>query len=299
MTDFIHSLQHPRVRQLAWICFSEPLIANFSGLTDDSPHKVTAPAFQLHEGRRQWLRSLDQEPGPLLDYIDEHCKSRRLGLIFESYWHFFLKEDPDTTLLAHNLPVRDEGRTLGEFDVLYHCHRRDQSIHLELAIKFFMATLSPLAPGNALSYWLGPNSRDRLDIKWARMASHQLALPHRSASRAVLSNFGINSLAQEVAIKGWLFHHASGTPLHPNIHPEHPRGFWQHRSDFLQQENRASWRYLSKPAWLGDRDDSDKLTDKYLALAAERPVMVLSDNGERRMIAPDSWPASVLGNDSD
>ena len=293
MKDFIHSLQHPRVRQLAWICFSDPLIADFSSLAGDLQGKVTAPAFQLHDARRNWLRALDRTPAPLLDYLAQHCSSPRLGLLFESYWHFFLREDPDTTLVANNVPVRAQGRTLGEFDVIYYCHQRRTHVHLELALKFFMATATAPEPKNSLSYWLGPNSRDRLDIKWARMASHQLALVYAPESREILNEFGVDDFVQEAAVKGWLFHHSQTIPIHPAIHSEHPKGIWQTRSEFLESEDPTQWRYLSKPHWLGDWDDSDPLAEKPLRLATERPIMVLTNSGQRRMIAPDNWPATI------
>lgn len=289
MSNFIHSLKHASVRQLAWACFSEPLIADFSGLAA----KVTAPVFELHEDRRRRLQALDQQPEPLLAYMRSHCKSPRLGLRFESYWHYFLETDPEVDLIAHNLPVREEGRTLGEFDVLYFCHQRQTTIHLELAIKFFMATGLTLKTNNLLSVWLGPNSRDRLDIKWRRMRSHQLALSETPAAQRALSQLGISSVAKEVSIKGWLFHQRSDEALHPAINPAHQRGSWLYRRDFLAREEPGNWHYLPKPEWLGDFEQAEMIGERALALCTHRPVMLLNRDGERLMVAPDHWPASI------
>ncbi len=291
MKDILRSFNDPLVRQLAWACFAPPLIADFGNLAD----KVTAPAFELHEDRYNALLALDANPSALHNYLTEHCRSQRLGLVFEALWHFFLLNDRETELITHNLPIRDAGRTLGELDILYFCHRRQQTIHLELAVKYFMATPSPLVRGDDLSYWLGPNSRDRFDIKWRRMHSHQLALIDTPAAQHVLSEFSLGDLKQEVAFKGWLFHHRRGTPVHENINPEHPRGLWWTKSDFLESQNLTDWRYLVKPRWLADEQGATTIDDSVISLATSRPVMLVNSAGERIMLTPDHWPASIEG----
>ena len=285
----LHSLNDPMVRQLAWACFAPPLIADFSNLAD----KVTAPAFELHEDRYQRLLALDARPAPLHAYMAEHCKSQRLGLVFESLWHFFLAHDPEVELITHNLPVREGGRTLGEVDILYFCKQRKRAIHLELAVKYFLATAEPQVAGDGFSHWLGPNSLDRLDIKWQRMLSHQLALLSTPAAEKALASFALPAVDQEVAIKGWLFHHRAGTTLHPNLNPQHPRGLWWPRSQFLQEHAVQAWRYLPKPLWLADEKSATEIDASVIALSEKRPVMLINGEGERIMLTPDHWPKSI------
>ncbi len=289
MNDKVRAFKQPLVRQLAWACFSPPLIADFSDLAD----KVTAPAFELHEDRYHRFMALDADPSPLQNYLAENCRSQRLGLVFESLWHFFLQNDPETELIAHNLPIRDKGKTLGELDVLYFCHHRQRAIHLELAVKYFMATEQPAIEDEALSSWLGPNSRDRLDIKWQRMLSHQLALVNRPAAQSILNELAISELEQEVAIKGWLFHHCKVAALSENINPLHERGLWYTRSQFLIEQNPENWLYLVKPDWLADEENAVAIDDSVLALSNRRPVMLINTGGERIMLTPDHWPDSI------
>lgn len=285
MTAFLSSLTDPLVRRLAWACFSEPLIKDFGALAD----KVTAPVFELHEDRQRWLRQLDADPARLHVFLQKRCHTPRLGLVFEALWHFFLEEDPQTDLLAHNLPVREHGRTLGEFDILYYCRERERAVHLELALKFFMADAQPCIAGDKLSLWLGPNSRDRLDLKWGHLRRHQLALVQTASARKLLEDLGLDDVDQEVSFKGWLFHHREGTPLHTSINPAHPRGQWWPVSagDTALQ---ARWRYLAKPRWLDDYSASQALDETALALAHQRPIMLINARGERRMLAPEIWP---------
>ena len=125
----------PAVRDLAWACFSEPLFL-CKGLPPGAGPLQNC-TLQLTPERAQWLERLDREPAALLAQVEETRKGR-LGLYFEHLWHFFLRQDPAVDLLAHNLPVRHGTRTLGEFDCLYYCHQRQQYIHLELAVKFYL-----------------------------------------------------------------------------------------------------------------------------------------------------------------
>ena len=111
----------PAVRDLAWACFSPPLLHNDQLLAD--PGGLTNCYLELTPQRRDWLAALDRDPSALLEHLAVNAP-RRLGLYFERLWHFFLQADPAVELLAHNLPVRDGGVTLGEFDCLYYCRRR-------------------------------------------------------------------------------------------------------------------------------------------------------------------------------
>ncbi len=98
---------------------------------DCAETRVGTPQLPLTDERKEWLNALDRDDHALRQYMQAHCHSKRLGLVFESLWHFFLQEDPATELIAHNIPVRDGNKTLGEFDVLYYCHNTQQAIHLE------------------------------------------------------------------------------------------------------------------------------------------------------------------------
>ena len=129
-----YQYKNQEVRDLAWSCFAPPLIRVQQAAPDSNVRDCTP---ELSAQRRQWLEHLDRDPSALLEYLATRS-SRRLGIYFESLWQFFLREDPDFELVAHNLPVHDGTRTLGEFDCIYFCKTRERFIHLELAAKFFL-----------------------------------------------------------------------------------------------------------------------------------------------------------------
>ena len=123
------------VRDLAWACFSPPLLLS-PGLAQPE-EAVSNCGLGLTDARRSWLERLDRDARPLLEHLARR-RGSRLGIYFEQLWHFFLTEDPAVDLVAHNLPVRADGRTIGEFDCLYYCRERRRHVHLELAVKYYL-----------------------------------------------------------------------------------------------------------------------------------------------------------------
>ena len=115
---------------------------------------------------RKWLTQLDNSPTPLLETIQRR-PTRSVGHYFETLVRFFIEDGPHFELLAHNLQVHVDKRTLGAMDFVV----RDQFgavEHWEVAVKFYLgASEIP-----RWSSWIGPNQRDRLDIKLQRMRDH-------------------------------------------------------------------------------------------------------------------------------
>ena len=91
MTELPITLTNRHVRDLAWACFSPPLL-HTQKLADDQ-HNVANCGLSLTPTRTAWLQQLDHNPGPLLDYLAQQSHTR-LGLYFEQLWHFFLAQDP-------------------------------------------------------------------------------------------------------------------------------------------------------------------------------------------------------------
>lgn len=202
--EALGQLEHPMVRDLAWAVFSEDLI--LADAVDPRANALRPCALsEATPSRLAWLQALDRSPQPLIDHLESR-KEQRLGLYFESLWHFFLRADPGAELLTHNLPVREAGRTVGEFDCLYRCRDSGETVHLELAVKFYLYT----GPGSGDSRderadWLGPGRRDRLDRKLSHLAAHQTRLATDPAACRLLQSRGLTPDRIEVAVKGRLF----------------------------------------------------------------------------------------------
>ncbi len=213
----LRQLAHPMVRDLAWAVFSDDLM--LASTIDPGRPALRACALSvLTEERLAWLRALDREPQPLLKAVGPRA-GRRLGLYFEALWHFFLDCEPSVELLAHNLPVREAGRTVGEFDCLYRCRDSGDTVHLELAVKFYLYTgPGSGATGDDRADWLGPGRRDRLDRKLSHLARQQTRLADDPAAQRLVAARGLTPDRVEVVVKGRLFRRP-GQPCLP------PTGF--------------------------------------------------------------------------
>ena len=294
-------LQTRVVRDLAWSCFSAPLLLSSQleeriGLSNSD--------FALTKDRMAWLQSLDLEPKPLTDHLAK-SSTRRLGLYFENLWHFFLEQDPEVELLAHNLAVRDSKRTLGEFDCIYFCHRRQRSVHLELAVKFYLS--APAATGSDQSSWLGPNSSDRLDLKLQRMLSHQICLAHTPEGRAALAELGVSDPLLEIEIKGRLFNHwLTPAPPPPGYNLSLSMPSWRRLRELGNMDEDGSVHYLplERSQWLspvsscnGSMLNIAELVNHGAANLESNPrpiqIAVIDGNNERErfFLVPDNWPS--------
>lgn len=228
---------------------------------------LTDASFALTPPRHAWLESLDRQPQPLIEHLASR-RSHRLGIYFESLWQFFLTHDPACDLLAHNLPIHHEGRTLGEFDCLYFCHERQQVIHLELAVKFFLGfsedRVSQETPSTSTSQanqWLGPDAKDRLDLKLAHLLQKQTRLSDTPAAKEALKAMNIEVDAKEVAFRGYLFTPGE-QPLAPpaGFNTLQPLSHWFTCSAIVQEYSQSNFAQnipgdafilLPKMQWLG------------------------------------------------
>jgi hypothetical protein len=248
------------VRELAWACFAAPVMDS-TQLLQATPD-VANCGIALTPERMRWLKALDDQPQSLLAHMNQ-LRSPRLGLRFEHLWHFLLTEDPALDLVAHNLPVRENGRTLGEFDCLYYCHQRQQHYHLELAVKFFLSDRQNSQNGDHSQWheWLGPDSKDRLDLKVEHLCHKQIRLSDLPAAIAELNKLGIDRPAREIEIKGHLFqarHDPLPAPL--GFHQSSTLSHWVHCKDLasiLSEGSDECYRLLSKPEWLGAKRRED------------------------------------------
>lgn len=304
----LHTYRIREVRDLAWACFSPPLL-QAGQLTDDG-HNVAGCDLPLTPARRRWLQALDRDPAPLLAHLQRR-PARRLGIYFEQLWQFFLAGDPAVELVAHNLPVREGGKTLGEFDCLYFCRERRRHYHLELAVKFFLGHRAGTTGDTASHWheWLGPDAEDRLDRKIHRLFRRQLTLGETAAAREPLSRLGITSPVPELAFKGQLFQ-GWADPLPPPFRYNRERRFGQwlrigELEGFLAARSADAFLVLPRLRWLApalaepaDRIYSRARLAKHLHChfaTTDRALLVASLDGGggetgRFFVTAEHWP---------
>lgn len=310
----IYPYQTQEVRDLAWACFSPPLL-HLEQL--EAASGTGGCALQLTAARRMWLEQLDRDASALLAHLAQR-PTHRLGLYFEHLWHFFLEQDPQTKLLAHNLPIHAEGRTLGEFDCIYFCQLRQRPVHLELAVKYFLGARDTTR-GEAPSEWrewLGPDTADRLDLKLSHLLSRQIRLGDQPIARQCLLELGIEEPLKEIALKGYLFQPLTDPLTSPMAYnyANHLHS-WVTRSQLpaaLELEDARRFLVLPKQCWLsqarweptsGSINQAELLLETRQRLERDTyPLLVaaLDEYGwesNRFFVTPDGWPLSMSKGD--
>ncbi len=89
LADLPARLQHPQVRDLAWVLCSPPLLARYDGLIPRHPLRASAWAAAPQRLER-WLQALDRAPQALLASLPA-LHGNRLGRYYEELWQFALR----------------------------------------------------------------------------------------------------------------------------------------------------------------------------------------------------------------
>ncbi len=198
--------QHTTVRDIHWLLTSPTLFAQSLGGFEAFNFELDDQALQ------QWLASLDNSlAADTSAFPDEILRRhhRRLGLYFEALLQFCLTQGWEHgitpfRLLEHNTQINVEGITSGEIDLLVR-HNDGRVIHVEAAVKYYLAKENAAAWDN----WIGPNARDRLDLKLSRLLEHQLPLLTRTEAKPLLLEWqqkhGITTLHSQFFLRGVFF----------------------------------------------------------------------------------------------
>ncbi len=137
-----------------------------------------------------------------LKWPEEYSGNPRLGFLYQHVVSELFSNSNQYNLLAEEIQLSENGRTLGAVDFIVEDLAEKQIEHWEVAIKFY------LLHGEL---WYGPNAKDRLDLKLSRMLDHQLAM---SSSKAFHSKFPEWSNATKNLLMqgGYILIHLKTTP---------------------------------------------------------------------------------------
>jgi hypothetical protein len=315
LDTLLGTLRDSVVRDLAWLLLSADL------LRPQPPAGVLASPFETPQELHatvDWLRALDVAPQALHRDLAT-TRMTRLGRYAEWLLGWFLQHGPAARLIAAGVPLRRAGVTLGECDFLLQT-QQGARLHWELAVKCYLhaGDVSSQTPVRLADY-VGPNLKDRFDLKLAHLLNHQLPLSAREEFAWVGH---VGPWTPQMFIKGWLFYrHGDASVNALELDPGHGRGWWVTRSDWpaFAESHAQKWRVLPRLAWLaprrvesdepgGDAHAADEATGALCVdaqtLAGQTshqhgPAMVVAfaedDAGDliersRGFIVPDEWP---------
>lgn len=280
-------------RDLIW-CLNSP------GLVADGADHTIWPSDAWYEQLQGIIGDALPQPG--------HRHHFRLGQHFEQSLKYWLNEQIDYSLLAANLQVHDKKRTVGEFDFLV--SHQNVTQHWEAAVKFYLGT----GDCTQMSNWYGPNTADRLDIKYDRLIAHQLVLANNPPAAKLLADRHIAVDESLCFMKGRLFYPhemfvSNRLEYPPVVNATHERGWWIPAEQFSDAfDNRHRYVHLEKLFWLSAlQQDIDGVSlgemSSYLTSGREPATLiaVLDQDGleqSRGFVVDDRWQDTVDQNQS-
>lgn len=299
----IFDLSQQSVRDLAWSLWGPELLEHSAPYTEKDQFPLDL----------DWLKALDKDSRALTEYLTTK-KTYLLGTYFEALWQFYFSHHPRFKHSINNLQVFESQtekatkRTLGEFDVLLQ-DVHTQHYHVELTCKYYLE----LPINSQQPLWLGPNCRDRLDIKYDKTHNKQLPLlfteQGEKAAREAFPDYPIQQFQQIAIWRGHLF----------------SQNHWMKQQDLatrldtLEITEHHGWIIANKKRWLspvlltkGNSSvlNSAQLIEKVNQNLCEKnsPVMLILLHLDKTrqqwlqcdqyFVTPNAWPYGTLA-DSD
>lgn len=162
------------------------------------------------------IKSLKQLNLPQVNtdfFLRKLDKQLRLGQLAEQFVFNQIETCTKAVILAENIQIQKDKRTLGELDTLLLLDRTP--IHLEIVYKFYLydATLG----ASEIECWIGPNRKDSLIEKLNKLEQKQLPLLFSKHCKHTLKRLELDhhDFEQHVLFKAQLF-----IPYEQQIHFE-------------------------------------------------------------------------------
>ena len=201
----------------------------------------------LWHGQLEGLEQLELPCSPEPKFDSHVNKQLRLGHLVEHFVESEFLNRNDIEILAKNLQIEDNSRTLGEFDFII--NNKGAIQHIEVVYKFYLRDTS--ISSDSIKQWIGPNRNDSLIQKIHKIKTSQFPLIKNSCSADKLQELGItpSEVEQKVFFKGQLFT-SPNDPAPPSILNEHAIAGKYYRYDELKELGKVKIHIPNKHDWL-------------------------------------------------
>jgi len=127
----------------------------------------------------------------------------RLGKYIERFVSFQLQQEKSIEIIAENIQIQQEKRTLGELDCIL--KRNNKPIHLEIVYKFYL--FDDAVGSTEIEHFIGPNRKDSLVEKLNKLKEKQLPLLYSTECKDFIKTLKLNidEIKQQVYFKAQLF----------------------------------------------------------------------------------------------
>lgn len=127
----------------------------------------------------------------------------RLGHVIEKIVAHYIRSSKNYIILHENLQIIEGKQTLGELDFILLNKTNQQTLHLEIAYKFYL--LDPSISEVQTNCWIGPNRRDSFVEKIAKLAQKQFPILKHSTTKQNLADLHVPSIQQRLCFMAHLF----------------------------------------------------------------------------------------------
>ncbi|MDZ4821989.1 MAG: DUF1853 family protein [Flavobacteriales bacterium] len=299
---------HHDVADLVWVIGSCPMFT--SEASKGQYHIPDEEWFSNQlEVNVNWIRQLDADPQPLLEFLREH-PHKLLGKRFETLVEFWLKNSPDYDFRFANVQLKTGPATSGEIDFLCREKATGEFVHFEVACKYYLATTSALV----WDKWMGANGNDSLHHKMKKFEKQFLVL-EREEGKKFLERNSLDKPARVLIMKGYFFHHCSMIGKHRSpkyAHPHHQGGWFMFHFELDSlRDSVPQWIVPPKEFWMSPYcspsgtlevftgSELVQQVDDVMIKKGKAPLIIQVENRDgwdvetsRGFIVKDDWPFS-------
>ena len=220
---------------------------------------------------------------------DFDCKlpgNVRLGHLTERVLAEAIRASENFRLLAENIQLVVDKRTIGELDFIVEDLSNGRILHLELAYKFYLC--DPRISTEPVMQWIGPNRRDSLSEKLKKLKEKQYPLLYHEALPTQFPEIDFSSVIQASCFLASLYL-PYGVEIDPDpAYQKAIKGYYLNVDAFAEL-NRPSKRYCIPPktewgippaeneAWFSFEEIKPELIKR---LEEKRAPLIWEKNGE-------------------
>lgn len=189
---------------------------------------------------------------------DEIPDNIRLGRRVELLFQYYLEHTQRYDVIISNLQINNDKRTIGELDYILFDQKSQQTIHLELAYKFYC--YDPSFSNIELERWIGPNRKDSFVEKRDKLLNKQFPLVFKEETISILSDIGMDRIdGQSLCFFAQLYVPLNSYELndfgkYEEVNPNCIVGFWINFLKFKVLKDFSQYYYHIPPKkdWLVD-----------------------------------------------
>lgn len=227
------------------------------------------------------------------ELIPELSFQQKLGHLYEDALAYLLEASPWLELLETNLQIQESRQnTVGELDYLLRDLDSGGLVHLELAVKFYLAVKT----GNEMVF-PGPDARDNYHRKLARLREHQLVLT-RKYRDYLPEKYRGEEIETKQLVYGCLFDHidTAEPAMADFISSGCRRGKWLYQSeltdDFIKGRKMS---VVPKPLWPVPFEGLQEMTLEEFSYPVGRCLMVMiAGDLCPYFVVPSEYPNSLI-----